>query len=372
MPLFCFSTAQKQFVSFLVFLSFFAGILNVPVLAGTPTESQKLVVSSRFGDNWPARPLVDTTLPPKSVLPQKPQISQAMLDAKLSPYEDFMKAIEKSLAIMVPAGSSRVARLNAIQKIVFDEQLYHGDAGQLIARLQKVFPKEAASTLKPFNNQSIQTAHNSQQGPQILSSAPLPSVPDGVKVRYPQLTRREAARLEKAQQKALNPKNDDFFGNDPFFKDDDNSTLGSSSGSKAKAALGGVAGLAMLAGGMAGSYYMNKNIKAPTYGSTTPVYGYPNYPVVNNPYNPYSNSAAYGAGQTYYPQPQYQYPGNYGYANPVMMNQQKGIGGILNQVLGNNNYPQGYYPYNNAFQGYNPYGTQTFTSNGVTYYNTSP
>jgi hypothetical protein len=368
MPLFCFSTAQKQFVSSLVFLSFFAGILNVPVLANTPAESQTLV-SSRFGDNWPAHPLVDTTVPPKSVLPQKPQISQAMLDAKLSPYEDFMKAIEKSLAIIIPSGSSRVARLNAIQKIVFDEQLYRDDAGQLIARLQKVFPKEAASTLKPWNYQSIQTAHNAQQGPQIVSSAPLPSVPDGVKVRQSQLTRRESARLQKAQQKALNKQNDDFFGNDPFFKDD-NSTVSSSSGSKAKAALGGVAGLAMLAGGMAGSYYMNKNVKAPSYGSTTPVYGYPNYPVVNNPYNPYSNTTPYGAGQAYYPQPQYL--GNYGYANPVVINQQKGIGGILNQVLGNNNYPQGYYPYNQAIQGYNPYGTQTYTSNGVTYYNTAP
>jgi len=370
MPLFCISTAQKQFVSSLVFLSFLAGMLNISALAGTPVESQS-VLNNHFGDNWPARPLVDTTLPPKSALSQKPEISRAMLDSKLAPYEDFMKAIEKSLAIIVPAGSSRVARLNAIQKIVFDEQFYKGDAGQLIAHLQKVFPKEAAATLKPSNNQSIQTAHNPQQGPRIISSAPLPSMPEGVKVRQPQLTRRELTRLQKAQQKALNKQNNDFFGNDPFFKDDYNSTISSSSGSKAKAALGGLAGVAMLAGGMAGSYYMNKNIKAPSYGATTPVYGYPNYPVVNTPYTPYANTTAYNPRASYYPQVQYQAP--YGYTNPVMINQQRGIGGILNQVLGNGySNPQGYYPYNNSFQGYNPYGTQAYTSNGVTYYNNLP
>ena len=343
----------------------------MPAMASTPTESQSLT-NSHFGDNWLARPLVDTTLPPKTALPQKPQISQAMLDAKLSPYEDFIKAIEKSLAIIVPSGSGRVARLNAIQKIVFDEQIYHGDAGQLITRLQKVFPKEAASTLKPFNPQSIQTAYRSQQGPQIISSAPLP---DGVKMRQPQLTRKELARLEKAQQKAIKQsQSDDIFANDPFFKDDNSSTLSSSSGgSKAKAALGGLAGVAMLAGGMAGSYYMNKNIKAPSYGTTAPVHGYPNYPVVNSPYNPYANTTAYNPGTTYYPQAQY--PVTYGYGTPVMVNQQKGIGGILNQVLGNNgyryNYPSGYYPYNTAVQGYNP-GVQTYTSNGVTYFNNLP
>jgi hypothetical protein len=109
----------------------------------------------------------------------------------------------------------------------------------------------------------------------------------------------------------------DAFSNDPFFNDSsfNNSFGNNSSGNSPQQGPGrlqqvgqGLLGLAAVAGGIAGSYFLNKKL-----GSNQNTYPYgPNAPYPNNySYNPYYGNYYPG---NYYPgaYPAYRYPGNYG------------------------------------------------------------
>jgi hypothetical protein len=341
--------------------------------------------NNHFGDNWQPRPLIDNSKPTSSFSvnqPKKPQIDPAISEARLAPYEGFIKAIEKSLSIVTPAGSSRVKRLNNIQQIVFNEQPYRDDASELLKRLEGIFPKEATQTLasiKPAspltsaNNQATIQGLNQRQGPQIISSQEMPQ-------STPTLSQRELARIAKAQKKAQRNAENDFFGGDPFFKEDNsdsfNSSTSSSAGMKAKAVMAGLAGVALAAGGVAGSYYMNRNTPATSssygYGLPNSAYPYPNSAVIN----PYGNTIlpnGYSAYPVYTGQAYNGLPVPLGYGYPQGTRNNNNTNALLNSaaaaLLGNGLSP-GYY--NNGVQGYNVNGIQSYNSNGVTYYGRPP
>jgi hypothetical protein len=350
-----------------------------------------LSCASSFGDNWPARPLIDTTTTSATnglawsttaaMGNQPPRPSAAEQEARLAPYEPFIHEVETALAIVPPVGHSRVERLNAIQHIVFAGQPYRGDAGELLRQLQAVFPQQAvrASTLMAQQ----QTLANNQTGGSSETLTSKTSVSKAPK-------QKKRSKLRALFSQSLYA--DDPFANDPFFQDSGMSSLRSSSAHTAT----GLNSLAFSSGSTS-SY----NTSGSGFG--TPLYYTSNSASYNAPaYSPYpGNSGVYSmpnnyAGATTYDnnavvpnspnalppqnvQPTYANP-SYGTANNepskmaaigqslgslAMMAGGLAAGYYLNKKAGN--YPNQALPYgyyNNPYGGAYPYGAY---SSGLPY-----
>lgn len=280
-------------------------------------------------------------------------------EARLAPYETFIHEVETALAIVPPMGSGRVSRLNAIQHILFAGQPYQGDAGELLTHLQSVFPQQAAHA-----------ASLASQAPQMVASIPQAA-------KNPKITKTKSRIAPKGSSFfAKSFFNDDPFANDPFFQNTgtslcSSSSLGSSDssfgttnnmtfsnapnqfqavpqssssmasnvqplygpstsmennqGPSRMAAIGQSLGsLAMMAGGLAAGYYLNK--KSDGYPAQPMPYGY-----YNNPYGgayPYGNAAPIAS---YYPSYGYSPP----YAQmPYALGSGYGLNGLYNGALG--------------------------------------
>jgi hypothetical protein len=311
--------------------------------------------ASDFGGDWQPYPLVDTAKKSSdaavilSALTDRQaqtalQADQARQEAKLKPYEPFIQGVETELSLKSKADISLVQRLNTIQAVLFGGPQYQ-DAGELLAKLADVFPKQAAkaheqlmrqmqSTLPPATSA---TKHASGQTakvfPEASSEKRIVRHSDGYLNRYPAVmvpTGQAGTSVTQAVQPSSPKKkhgfwgndDDDPFANDPFFQDTPSTPQANQSPptnqnyspsekgyndsqqpSRLKSVGQGIAGLAMMAGSLAGSYYLNKKT--------------PNRPYYDNNYpygSPYGGYGPYGA----YPNQYYgAYPGygSYGYNN---------------------------------------------------------
>jgi hypothetical protein len=305
-----------------------------------------------FADNWQARPLIDNTIKPqaasKGIKPETAkasasQMDLAILEAQLKPAEPFIASIEKNLLLSPKKGALLTERLSTLQTVLYGEPKYQ-DAGKLLAELATVFPAEAAkahsdlttklqpstaqntkpvtpdsSTVQPTTQTPPAFASHSQSGFGNLSVAPYPK-----------------------QKKRFWNKSNDPFANDPFFQDQPNPPVAypnQQSGPSTLGAIGqGLAGLAMMASSVAGSYYLNRNS-----GKTglLPQNGYYNNPYANSGYPNGYAPTAYGLLPGQVP---------YVYNQPYLSRPTPGYGGLTTQV---------YQPYGNAAQSISPLGAPT-------------
>ncbi|WP_303673423.1 hypothetical protein [Vampirovibrio chlorellavorus] len=320
--------------------------------------------SSDFAADWQAKPLIDhsapavkapTTTPSPASSASKTASSsaeqaalQAALEEKLKPAEPFISSVEKQLLIAPKAGSPLIQRLNTLQAVLYGEPRFQ-DAGELLGELARLFPAEAAKAAADLQ------AKLQAEKPASAPSSAGKTAPKRPTVSNPMPPTLAPAMANTAQQSSPSParkkrfwqSEDDPFANDPFFQDQPNRNADSYSGTpdiaqqagpSRLASIGqGLAGLAMMAGAVAGSYYLNR-------GNNTAL-----------PQNGYYNNAPYGY-------PPYGAPYGYGVGNRY-------FGPIPGQV------PYGYnpvYPY--AYPGgmtlnaqpYRPYGTTTFPPFGTT------
>lgn len=299
-----------------------------------------------FSSSWTPKPLVDTSVPavPKAVASKPAPVIQPDAEAMLKPAEPFIAGVEKQLYVQIASGATLVQRLNHLQSVLFGAPKYQ-DAGQLLAKLAELFPQEAARAhadlqadlSKQFQNQQAaattpmnkKKVRSAQNAPQIIDT--YPSLQNGrpVGATYPMATpvQRQALSTMPTPQpsppkkKRFWEQDDDWDNsfNDSFFNDHQDtasqsmplsgqSTQSNGGGSALRSLGSGLAGLSLLAGTLAGSYYLNKKM-----GNTN---NYPN----NYNYGPYANNGMtgyppYGYGNTpYYANP-YGYS-NYAYPNP--------------------------------------------------------
>lgn len=270
-----------------------------------------------FAANWEARPLVDhskqpavttpSSTPATGTKPDTPKVDQAALEAKLKPAEPFIASVEKKLLITPKTGNSLVDRLNTLQTVLYGGQKYQ-DAGQLLAQLATVFPAEATKAQADLNvklKNSLPPATTSQRPtvtqPQKASATPQPN--------YTQsgFGHNQNGTPQPKKKKRFWGNDDDPFANDPFFQDQPQSPSYQNQQSNGPSAIGsigrGIAGLAMMAGAVAGSYYMNKNANnaLPNNKYYNPGYGYGNYGypygygvVPRGGYVPYGYGGVYG------------------------------------------------------------------------------
>lgn len=279
-----------------------------------------------FAANWEARPLVDhskqppvtapSPTPATGTKPATPKVDQAALEARLKPAEPFITSVEKKLLITPKAGSSLVDRLNTLQTVLYGGQKYQ-DAGELLAQLATVFPAEAAKAQADLNaklKNSLPPATASQRPivtqPQMAAATPQQNyAPSG-------FGHNQYSKPQPKKKKRFWESDDDPFANDPFFQDQPQSSSYQNQQGNGPSALGsvgrGIAGLAMMAGAVAGSYYMNKNSNnaLPNNNYYNPGYGYGNY---GYPYGyggvvPPGGYVPYGYGGGVYGNPYYGSP----------------------------------------------------------------
>lgn len=343
-------------------------IKQTSALAVTVGLSLQLVLpvlaADDFGADWQAKPLIDNTAKPQA-LPSQPaakpvtQAAQpkpdAELEAKLKPAEPFISSVEKQLAIKPKAGDSLVNRLDTLQNVLYGESKYQ-DAGELLAQLASVFPNEAAKAHADLTAkmQSTQQQAAAQPGnPPAGKTSKQKQVidqPQQTAASYPQSgynNYQSQPQPQPQKKKKLWDNDDDPFKNDPFFQDQPatyQSQQPQQSGPSKIGAIGqGLAGLAMMAGAVAGSYYMNKNSNGL----------YPNNGYYNNPgygYGNYGNPYGYGYGNNYTPYGYgTAYGTPYGYASPFgrtsITTQPYRQYGTTNSTISPLGVPTGFYPY---------------------------
>lgn len=246
--------------------------------------------AERFGDHWQARPLIDHTAQTGAdMLPASPASNFSVEgEVRLAPYEPFIREVESALSLAPSPGTSRVARLNAIQNILFAGQAYRGDAGELIARLQTLFPQQAARA----------AALAKQSEGASFSDSGVPALPQQNAGQIGQLAGKKA---EKRASRTTGRRKDDFsdvslsgdaFSDDAFFRDDNaaSPSIANRKSSRFKEIGEGLAGVAMVAGGLAANAYLGRKM----FGRSTtgPAYGYGPY---NYGYAPYGGVPPYGA-----------------------------------------------------------------------------
>ncbi|MCE3235347.1 MAG: hypothetical protein K0Q50_1527 [Vampirovibrio sp.] len=336
--------AKKVFLSFL-FRQQPHDLRNYPVTFRSPSttlislslmlglfcpQAEWAYAASDFGANWKATPLVDTSIVKQPVAENKQQPAnpfppvQPELETRLKPAEPFIKDVETKLFITPAASSPLVQRLNNLQNVLFGESKYD-DAGELLAKLAEMFPKEAAKANAELNKQ-LQSSLPPLKSP-TTSSKP-------GKTRKPSVTQApstigafpaQTATVQSAPTKGKKQKKrfwqddwDNTFDNDPFFRDEPQQRVQSNPQGPSKlAAVGqGITSLALIAGSLAGTYYLNKN----NNGGYYPNNGYYN--------NGYYNNGYYGYGTPYgaYPYGTYTYgapvvggyPGYYNYSAPQL------------------------------------------------------
>ena len=311
-----------------------------------PAAMLVAMADSTFGADWKPTPLVDTNAPSpskqpdsKESSPAKPGVSgasqaeaaqQKLLETRLKPAEPFIKDVESKLYLKPPQDASLVQRLNTIQAVLFGEPKYQ-DAGELLAKLAELFPQEAAkanaelnkqlqSSLPPVKTIESAKAKGKSRGKQVVQQAPFAAMPQSPSQAtssgyYPNPTTAQSTG-QPAPKKKKGFWHDDWdssFDNDPFFRDQPQGIASQSAGATANqsqgpsklAAIGqGLAGLALMAGGVAGAYYMNKHGGNNYY----PNNGYYGNGYYASPYGAYGPYGAYPYGSTTYNA----YPGAYG------------------------------------------------------------
>ncbi|WP_373531967.1 hypothetical protein [Vampirovibrio sp.] len=272
-----------------------------------------------FATQWQARPLVDNTVQPQApaqASPAKaaqpaatPQADLAALEAQLKPAEPFIASVEKNLLINPKQGAFLTDRLTELQTVLYGEQKYQ-DAGELLAEMAKVFPAEATKAHADLTAkmQSNLPPSSGKNPPQAISSASAskqrvnaqPMAANTQPAAFGSPSSNQASNQQAAPpKKRFWEREEDPFANDPFFQDQQPtpSYQAQQTGPSKLGAIGqGLAGLAMMAGSVAGSYYLNKNTGnaglLPNNGYQN---GYPNGYYNNQPYaNPYGSPYGYG------------------------------------------------------------------------------
>jgi hypothetical protein len=282
--------------------------------------------AAQFNNNWTPKPLVDTNPVAKPVAtPVQPPAIRPDAEALLKPAEPFIGSVEKQLYIQPTSGTTLVQRLNHLQSVLFGTAKYQ-DAGQLLNKLAEIYPQEAAQARANLTAQ-LQPKQPQQQAhsgiyipPQAKMESDRSARKNRVVETYPSVQSSRSVATPYAAVPAPSmstaPKKkrfwnrddewDDAFKNDSFFNDRmENTSPQSSTGSTLSGIGTGLASLAMLAGSLAGSYYLNKKLGNPNTSLSDPYYS-------NNGllgYSPY-----YGGGYGYGSLP-YGYP-NYGYTRP--------------------------------------------------------
>jgi hypothetical protein len=305
--------------------------------------------AAQFNNNWTPKPLVDTNPVAKPVaVPVQPPAIRPDAEALLKPAEPFIASVEKQLYIQPTGGITLVQRLNHLQTVLFGTTKYQ-DAGQLLNKLAEVFPQEAAQARANLTAQlhPKQPQQQSHSGIYIPPQAKVESERSARKSRlveaYPsvQNNRPVAMPYTEAPSPSMStaPKKkrfwnrddewDDAFKNDSFFNDHMENTSPQSNTGSTLGGLGtGLASLAMLAGSLAGSYYLNKKLGNSNNSLSDPYYS-------NNGllgYSPYYGG--YGYGGLPYGYSNYGYPRPYGSLTP----------GIIapGMPFGSNYFPRGY------------------------------
>ncbi len=268
-----------------------------------------------FAAGWEAKPLVDSTAP-NGVTPVAPAGQSAnagtptdppqapRLEEVLKPAVPFIESVEAKLYLAPKKDELLAERLNNIQTVLFGEVKYH-DAGELLAKMAELFPQEAAKARADLLAQmKNDLTPQSPQGKPVMTQ-PQPA-PQQTAMNAPIQT------YPPADPKALKKKKDSFWGDDAdFFNDDDwdrefsQSQAASQPRGSGLANLGaGLVNLATIAGSLAGSYYLNKNLGGNSvyrdpYGSPYYYngYGYP-YGTPYGSYGRYPGYGSYGYGYT--------------------------------------------------------------------------
>jgi hypothetical protein len=302
------------------------------------------MADSDYNMDWQPKPLVDTSKPPISnptnlEAAKKPPVpGQPDLEAKLKPAEPFIHDVESKLSIQPKPGVTLVERLNNLQTVLFGTTQYQ-DARELLSKLAEIFPQEAAkaqaslnqelqNTL-PHNDTSSSSAQpNAGKAPHPTVSMATPGTNGMNPPAMPYYGQPQAYNpAQPPQQAIIKPKKKHFwqqddwdsdFKNDPFFQDDHINNSQQPAPSKLSALGQGMAGIAMMAGSLAGAYYLNKKIdptnNQPYYSNDPyyPGYGYPYYGAYGYgggyPYGYYNGYGSYGA----YPPPAGAYGSPYG------------------------------------------------------------
>ncbi len=291
--------------------------------------------SSDFAADWQPKPLIDHSAPSPSATGTGPSITppaavektaspsaeQAALNEKLKPAEPFISSVEKQLVVTPKAGASLVQRLNTLQTVLYGESRFQ-DAGELLSELARLFPTQAAKAAadlqaklqaeKPVNGQPAVSKTNTQSAKKMGGvNQPIPTAPAMANL---------PSSEKSDRKKRFWQSEDDPFANDPFFQDQpsrntNNNFSGQQTGPSKLASIGqGLAGLAMMAGAVAGTYYLNRgnNALGPQNGYYKNVpYGYPPYGapygfgVGNRPFGQIPGQLPYGYNPAY----PYAYPG---------------------------------------------------------------
>jgi hypothetical protein len=306
-----------------------------------------------FAANWQARPLIDHSIKPQttsqSVKPEAvqsavTQTNQAALEAQLKPAEPFIASIEKNLLISPKQGALLTERLSELQTVLYGQPKYQ-DAGELLAEMAKLFPAEAAKahaelTAKLQNSLPSPSVRNTRPVVPGSSSAPpaIQTQPATANASQTGFGTPSTTAAPQKQKKRFWKNPNDPFANDPFFQDQPTAYQSQQNGPSTLGAIGqGLAGLAMMAGSVAGSYYLNRNSGN---AGLLPQNGFFNNPYANSGF-PYGYVApGYGLlpGQVPY----------YGY-NQTLFGR-PAHGGLISQP---------YQPYGNATLGISPLGIPT-------------
>lgn len=284
------------------------------------------MADSDYSMDWQPKPLVDTSKPAiekqdSLTTPGTPPVpGQPDLEAKLKPAEPFIQDVESKLSIKAKPGVTLVERLNNLQTVLFGEAKYQ-DARELLSKLAEIFPQEAAKAQDGLNRELQNTlpTNGEQTGPQsyakpgshptVSMTAPgtngmMPQPYNSPQMYNPAQQQPQAIAKSKRRHFWQQDDWDSDFKNDPFFQDNSTSyqqTPQQQAAPSKLSSLGqGVAGIAMMAGSLAGAYYLNKKMGNGTINNQ-PYYN-------NNPY--YSGYGGYG-----YPYGAYGYGGGYPYGS---------------------------------------------------------
>lgn len=323
-----------------------AAILSVCIVGLTAPPA----LASSLLDHWEARPLIDTQAatqanhpaqkPVNTATPDQTSSSSAAsgpslaeIEQRLKPAEPFLNDVEKRLQLKPPANSTLLSRLNTLQLILYGEQKFQ-DGGELLAELAKLFPEEAAQAHAQLMAEMKKHAPPAAHTPQVSStmdayppqSTQQPSGTSPLGSFYPPPGAASAAAstdLHKSKKhRARPPKNDGWydFDNDPFFRDNSMEEAPQyapegGAGGRLRSLGQGLGALAMVAGSLAGTYFLNRQmgntglgnmIQDPYAMQNGYPYGYGHAPYGYNPYgynvlpntvNPYGY---YGAPATVY------------------------------------------------------------------------
>jgi hypothetical protein len=326
-------------------------LITHTVILGLLLNSTAIAMAGNdFGADWQPRPLVDTSIKPTTpaqtqAISSKPPVpAQPELEAKLKPAEPFIQDVEARLYIKPKPGATLVSRLDTLQTVLFGARQYQ-DASELLGKLAEIFPQEAAKAQAGLHQQLLNSKPAGTAGsqkPQVSSATPSkPIVQPSAGTYQTQPTQQQlqyapavAASPQRVQQPAPKAKKKRFwqddwdsdFENDPFFNDSLNNNSSQNRQQQGPSKLSsvgqGLAGLAMMAGGVAGTYYLNKKLGNNSLPNNqqyynNPYYGNYGYPYGGNPYG-YGYAAPYGYG-TYaipytngYPPPAGAYGSPYG------------------------------------------------------------